>query len=278
MRDHGVHQVASRWRAAVGTNPNVFADAVGTPWWAAERIWSSPGVLEADADPASTFCCLISVEGAVRMHAGESSFVLDEHKFVVLESAAPLSAASEGASARMEMRFTSSRLGAEQFKKLLGQPLEVSEAHWQLAVAMLTTLISAPPPPGSGTLSLRGVLEHLVISLLSEARDQRLLAHGGAGSDLLVRAMRMIDANFDRPDFSVAMLASMMAVSPTHLHRVFAPMELSPRRAIEQTRVRAATDLLAHPDPAAPIDLNVVAKTSGFSSVRQMRNALDRWA
>lgn len=207
--------------------------------------------------------------------AGNGPFILDEHQFAVLESSSPITASSTGPSARVEGRLLSRRLGAEEFRFARERPFDVPEPFWQLAVATLNTLIAAPPDTvGGGSARIRNVLEELILTLLAEVHANELTAASSQAAQLQREATRLIGLHSGDPVFSVQLLASQLAVSQTHLHRIFAELGTTPRKAIERARVRAAREAL---EQAGAAPAAVIADRSGFTSVRQMRAALQRW-
>lgn len=210
---------------------------------------------------------------------GRGSCTLGEHQFAILKSDAKLTATSPGASARFEARFSSTRLSVERFRELLGTSFDVPEPYWQLTIATLNTLIAAPPDAnGGGSALIRGVLEELILSVLAEVQAGELVRSGSHAEQLQWDATRLIGLHFAEPDFSVQTLSSKLAVSQTHLHRIFAELNTTPRKAIERARVDAANSALNLGSTASAGDIEEIALNSGFRSVRQMRAAIARWA
>lgn len=221
---------------------------------------------------------LVSVEGTLTVDTGQAWFTVGEHQFAVFESDRHLTSTSTGATARFEARISSRELAMERFRGVLNTPFDAPEPYWQLAVATLNTLIAAPPDPaGGGVVRIRGMLEELMLTVLAEDRAAELTRSGSHSDQLRWQADRLISLHFSEPEFSVQTLASQLAISQTHLHRVFAEHNSTPRKAIEQARVQAANDALTRRRTASAMETEEIANSSGFASARQMRSAIQRW-
>lgn len=95
---------------------------------------------------------------------------------------------------------------------------------------------------------------------------------GDASRTLIEKAAALISERYADPAFTSAQIAVHLGVSTSQLYRAFAAQGTTPRRVLQQTRVRHAVMLL--PPLATPAEAAAVAAASGFGTGRALRKAL----
>jgi AraC-like DNA-binding protein len=112
------------------------------------------------------------------------------------------------------------------------------------------------------------------ISVLKQRLDELCRDMGVVDEDGLAEVREAIMHNAKGGDYSLAGLASAMAISPRSLQRRVQQAGTSTRVLIEDTRYAYAMDLLAD----STISVAAVGQRLGFDSERGFRRAFERWA
>ena len=114
-----------------------------------------------------------------------------------------------------------------------------------------------------GQAALGGLMR--LMAYIAQCRASQPAASGG--EDSYRRALWLLNANYQRPDFRIAEVASFVGLSRSQLFRVFkAQCGRSPMEVLGELRLSHAKRLLS----GTSLSLNEVALSSGFSSAARL--------
>ncbi len=258
--------------------PNRYSvELVGVGSWTVSRVWSTGGALQALPLPAGVTRVLIGVdgEGDVRSVDGRT-FRVRPGQLLLVDGQAKVSTQSAGLWARCEWQLHAPALRQEQFQRHFDHPVELPEGSYALITTMTNAIsTSADLANISGADHLLEALTATVMAAIGDARtpSEELT---GLQAGHLHAADEAIGAHYTQPSFSVAALASEIAVSTVYLHQIYARVGKTPGKAIEERRARAAHMLMKASPFVTRQTWEEAATASGFTSVRRLRAALQR--
>lgn len=239
--------------------------------WGIGRANLPGGRFQTARQPRRVFRIFLLVEGEIvcivnnrqiPVRAGESISIRSDQKLVVLSKRPWL---------RYEWLLRSNWPAEE---RILAVPW--SPAYQKLFVSVSDSLLEHPEiseDQGSAAIwdvmasimsSMRATLRGIPVSLTPyrEAQYQK--------------AVGTIEELYGDPTFSVEILAQSTGASLSALHAVFKAAGTTPRRAIEERRVRAAFAHLSVLRNRSYETLQKVATEVGFRSVKQLKSAMNR--
>lgn len=240
------------------------------------RAWTPAGNRVYRAVPAdNTFRLVFAIDGAISITTSGVDIRVDPGEMILLDAEADTIGASTDASARYEWQFTPTVLATPRFRGRLDEPIRPEPAQWKM-LAQVTNITLSELSHGNGSFDahVRLGIEHLCAAALSPS--SRVRAAGIHAQALFSHAMDAIETRFRDPAYSVPRLAADVGVSVSTLHRVFAAMGTTPRKQIEQRRVREVQAALAGQREVSRGEVTWLAESSGFTSRQQLRDTLRR--
>jgi len=277
-------RVAHEWfaqreqRVESSASFRVFADTARGGGLALARIWHTAATIHRQPGSGKGLTVLIQIEGDARLDVADTSTVmaLVPGAAALIPDGLPYSLSTDAATARVEIRLRHS-LG------LLADGKAVTWAEHPYIRVLLATVnaaLSAPAvdPAAAGFAHLKSAIRSILFARASAvplAANEKLR---GSEAVLFQRAQAVIERDSVKPDFQVADLASQLRVSQVYLRRVFAHAGTTPLKVIRDTRVRNALVHLQHAhNPRPRHELERIARSVGFSSVRRMKETLATW-
>jgi AraC-like DNA-binding protein len=151
----------------------------------------------------------------------------------------------------------------------------VSESGYRAAlVATVNAALSSDVSPGDAAFAdLRIAIEHLLAASFQEPTPP---VRPSRQETLFSDALAMIRREARDPRLSVGVLARRLNVSERTLRRALSQHGTSVRTEIARERARSAHDLIARATPRSADDLRSIASSTGYTSVRWMRESLRR--
>ncbi|WP_424937689.1 MULTISPECIES: hypothetical protein [Bacteria] len=263
------------WRATTRIDRSSVELTRGSTWTIA-RVWSTVGTLEAETLTTGTSRILLSVDGTAEAQVEEATFTLVPRTMLVVPGEVNLSITNTTLWARCEWHLRTPMLRHGLLAAHHGKPLHLSRDHYQL-LATMTNVVSTEA--GFGESRGAGVLldsfASVVAAAVLDAVDTTPQLSKSQAA-IIERARQVIDERHVDPTFSVATLASELAVSPYYLSRLYAVLSTTPRRSIEARRVETARALLKLAPAHSHGAMLEVAHRSGFNTVRTLQAALRR--
>ena len=219
---------------------------------------------------------LLSVDGTANITIGRECIALRPRQLLVLDAAAETETKNERLWARCEWRLRSPILRQERFSEYYNRPLTVNAENYSLITSM-TNVISTNRRFGesAGETTLHDALASALASTLCTAADEPTTL-SPPQAKIIRAARRVIDDCYDDPLFNVRELAKAVSVSPDYLRHLAALTGTSPREMIEKRRVSAANALLRANPVRSRETLEVVRRSSGYTTVRRMQDAIAR--
>lgn len=242
--------------------------------WTVARIWSTSCKLKSQPLPWRTTRTIATVDGAAEVTVNGKTFNLTAGQIIVLGNGDEVTVEHEALWARFEWILRSSMSGMRI--DAWRTPVAVPDGYQHLLGAITNTLVMAPAIGRTrGAALLLEMLSGTVTSLVASASDLPLTMTPHQ-IELYDRAIDIIDDQYSDPSFDVQALSKLVPLSVSTLHAVFQAAGTTPRRAMEERRVRAALiDLSKFPVPEKGA-FERVALSSGFTSAKQLRSALAR--
>lgn len=158
------------------------------------------------------------------------------------------------------------------------QPVRWDDSPYtRVLVAAVNAALSSPgvDPASAGYAHLKAAVRVLLFASSASVPVADSGNLNGSAAMLYQRAQAVIERDSVKPEFRVADLAAELRVSAVYLRRVFARAGTTPLKAIRDARVRNARLHLQHTRPTpSRTELERIARASGFSSVRHMRESL----
>lgn len=244
--------------------------------WIVSRLWNTGGALSALPLPPGTVRVIVGVDGAADVHLGEETVTLAPQQLILLDGTTSVTTENQMLWARCEWHLHSPALVQERFAAHFSRPLDMLPGSYALFTAMTNTISTAPSMGWTAGADL------LLEALSGSVRAAVLDAVGGSLSlsisqeKLFRDATAVIEARYADRSFDVTALAEELHVSTRYLRTVFAAIGTTPRAAIEARRVEAASALLGTGHKRNRINLETVARSSGFSTVARLQAAPDR--
>lgn len=277
-------QVAHEWfaqrkqRVESSASFRVFADTARGGGLTLARIWHTAATIHRQPGNDSGLTALIQIEGDAQIDVPNMStpMALAPGAAALIPHGVPFSLSADAATARVEVRLRHS-LGLV----IDGKPVTWDEhPYTRVLLATVNAALSAPAvdPAAAGFAHLKAAIRSLLFAGASSvplAANEKLR---GGEAVLFQRAQAVIERDSVKPDFQVADLAAQLRVSQVYLRRVFAHAGTTPLKAIRDTRVRNALVHLQHAhNPRSRHELERIARSVGFSSVRRMKETLAAW-
>ena len=270
---------AQRKQRVEGATPfRVFADTARGGGLTLARIWHTAATIHRQPGNGSGLTALIQIEEDARIEIPNTETVttLAPGTAALIPDGLPYSLTTDAATARVEIRLRHS-LGLLADGKALTWG---EHPYTRVLLATVNAALSAPAvdPAAAGFAHLKAAIRSL---LFAGAASMPLAAHEklrGGEAVLYQRAQAVIERDSVKPDFQVADLAAELRVSQVYLRRVFAHVGTTPLKAIRDTRVRNALLHLQHAhNPRSRHELERIARSAGFSSVRRLKETLATW-
>ncbi len=262
---------ASGWSVRKGTyrDHHAFIGEFSTPTVTVRRVWHTP--VEADrapdhfptADPAL----------GVWMHLGGDLFVSSHSGVEVpmptggayFHARTPSSFRNTRPTARFELSLARLDNRRPERGAIIGRR---DSATWSALAGVINAILNAREAPDIRTLALYAEsIDTLVEALWFES----VPVITSVDRDTFARALELITENSSDPTFTIEALASMLGVTRPHVTRLFRERGAMPSRILKRERVQKARKMLAI-DPTTPLD--TIARSSGFSSTRLLRESL----
>jgi AraC-like DNA-binding protein len=272
----GQNWFTQRGQRAAGRAPfRVFADSATGSGLTLTRIWHSPATIARDPVDGQGLTVLIQLDGTAQLDLvrTNTSLSLSPEAAVLIPDEEPYVLSAETATARIEIGLRHS----------LGLVNEGQVINWDdspytrvlvaaVNAALNTTTID---PASAGYGHLKAAIRGLLFASSASIPEAAFTPLKGNAAVLFQRAQAVIERDAVKPEFRVADLAAELRVSQVYLRRIFSQVGTSPLKAIRDARVRNAHDHLQHarPNPSRA-ELQRIARTAGFSSVRHMRESL----
>ncbi|WP_424935849.1 MULTISPECIES: helix-turn-helix domain-containing protein [Bacteria] len=252
------------------------AELVTSGSWTIARLWSTAGTLRSSPLEAGTIRLILGVAGAADVTVNRTTLRLEPYEIVLLDGETAVRTESADMWARFEWRLIAPALQQPRFRAHFGRALALSREHYALLTTMsnvISTREAFGVSPGSG--ALQDAFAGAALAAVLDATDETEELSSSL-SRILQEARRVIEARYTDESFDVATLAATLRLSMRHLRRPFAALGTTPAQAIEERRLAAADTVLDHTPARSRDTLEQVAMASGFSSVRRLRDALDR--
>ncbi|GAB3633881.1 hypothetical protein GCM10027421_32340 [Microbacterium shaanxiense] len=211
----------------------------------------------------------IDGEGTVRTAAG--SVTVPPRTILALPGDAQVETTQSAPWARMFWEVDYPALHLPRFRAAYTRVLNVEGHLWNLITAITNVLAPSDNRPHSDEDPF---LAEALGAALTAALSSAVAPLMAARPSLYADALRIIDGQHRDPALSVTILAQRLSVSVPHVHRLFAHAGSKPRDAIEERRVSTALALQQLAD--GHMDEKEIAAHAGFTSVRRMRDAIQR--
>jgi AraC-like DNA-binding protein len=157
------------------------------------------------------------------------------------------------------------------------RPLNIKPEYYKILTSMANAVCTTPElfTDSCSPILLSAFANVIYAAILSSVAHHPGLSPSRAA--LVADANAKIEQHYTDPRFDVAALVSELAVSRSLLHRAFAAAGSTPRRALEEVRVLAAAAYLESVPAPGVNTYAAAAAQAGFSSTRQMRQAMNRF-
>jgi AraC-like DNA-binding protein len=253
-------------------------EMVSSPTWTVARLWSTAATLHATPRKAKSHRILLGADGEATVSTGSKNQTLRAQQLIVLDGASTVATKNHGVWARYEWHMQSPLFDQEDVVRHCARPIDIKPEYFKVLTSMANAVCVAQGLNGDpcAPILLSAFASSIYAAIKSSIDGNSMLSPGR--SALVAAAQQHIEENYADPNFDVAALVKQLAVSRGLLHRAFAAAGTTPRRALEEKRVLCAISLLDS-IPAKGVNTYVeVAEQSGFTSTRQMRNAMARFS
>lgn len=264
------------WRPLGSPPLHASVEMTAAPSWLVGRCWTTPASLAATPLKQRLQRVIVCVDGEVMITRGsEAPFRLTRQQMVVIDGAVPLTATTSMMWSWCEWQLVTP-FHTTRRRDLFMQPLVLTEDTFNLMAN--TTGVFCTQPGLSISPGARALTSALNTTLYAAVLDGLGLPNSLSltSLELLQRALNLIEARYRDSSFSVRELAEALSVHHSFLNRLFAHIDTTPRRALEERRVESARALLEAGPQRSRVTMDNVAHVSGFASVQQMRSALRR--
>ncbi|MFJ2503709.1 helix-turn-helix domain-containing protein [Microbacterium sp. NPDC087592] len=252
----------------------VIADSTSGGGLALSRIWHDPASIQRDPVDGVGLTVLVQIDGTaiLRMTDSDTTITLKPGSAVLIPDGASYVLTAEAPVARIEVGLRHS-IGLVSDN----QPISWDESPYtRVLIAAVNAALSPPvvDPASAGYAHLKAAIRVLLFASSAGAPVSASANLQGSAAVLYQRAQAVIERDAIKPEFRVADLAAELRVSEVYLRRVFSRAGTTPLKAIRDARVRnARLHLHTRPTPSRA-ELQRIARASGFSSVRHMRESL----
>lgn len=264
------------WSAQTSQPARSSVELTETSTWVVSRLWSTTGVLQALPRPVGTYRIIIGVDGEASVRVGNENFHIVPRKALIIDGGASILTENSGLWARFEWHLRTAVLQQERFSQYLSKPFEMDDDYYQVIAAMTNTISVVPgfaQSHGSGFMF--GALTNIITAALINSVGMSD-ALSSTQSDLLKKATDLIEGHYSDDTFTASAMTARLMASQASIYRVFAAAGTTPRLAIEARRVASAVSLLASAPVRNANTVKGIAHQSGFTSARQMKEAMKR--
>ncbi|MBS1674323.1 MAG: helix-turn-helix transcriptional regulator, partial [Actinobacteria bacterium] len=240
-RQEGVDGLrALGWSPAPGAVPWLEADVLSGVDWTVGRAWTAGVLSRAPERTVGALHVFVGVEGRGSIVVGDEEITVADRQVVIVDADRDTQLSSVAPWARLEWVLVAPALVLSRTLQPHA-PVVVHDLHWDMIAAMTNTLVGREPagPVADSLPPLDGIGHVLGQLLLVALGDADLLAQpqGSPTAEvLMLRARTLIAENFADPAYAVRDLRRDLALSNTHLHRLFADQGTTPRRELEARR------------------------------------------
>lgn len=265
------------WLDSPAHFPWLEADVVRGAGWVIGRVWSAGATVKGNARLPGTLHVIIGAKGRGSVVVDGVETTLQDREVGIFEPRTQMQLSSPTPWARFEWVFAAPALSLSRVLRPRA-PLTIPTTYWEIISATTSIVVAGSEPPEAAfpPLDVLGpVLEHLLSAAIADADAVYGRENAGDTKPLMRRARELISANSTNPGYGVSDLQRDLALSKTHMHRLFAERGTTPRRELEAQRVDAALTLMASPQGAS-LAPKEVAEATGFRSVERMMSALAR--
>lgn len=267
------------WKSLDRRFPRIVAHSATSQKWVASRIWSAASHLTSTTVPRRRAArIVVGIEGMGRVAVRDRSYELPPKHILVVRSDSPVVISCEKSWARFYWEFDDLERGDSLLLRALQGPRLLPDLYWNLIAATTNTVVTRAEQD-----DIRfddPFLNESVLTLFSAAVVNSLAVENLRSDELsrrFLEAIQLIEARHSDRALNVAQLARLLGVSIPHLHRVFAAQDTTPGREIERHRVLSAHALITSRQRSGRHSAEAVARLSGFTSTRRMRDALQRF-
>ncbi|SDY78167.1 helix-turn-helix domain-containing protein [Herbiconiux ginsengi] len=254
----------------------VFADTLSASGFEVARVWHTTAHLTHRADRhASGFVAIIQLDGETMLTTGAQAepIRLEPGTCTLVALSDHFELRSRAPAARMEI--SSDRMQASPALSRSIRVVDESGYRAALIATVNAALSSAVSPQDAAFADFRIAIEHLLAASFQEPPPP---VRPSRQETLVNEALGMIRREARDPRLSVGVLARRLNVSERTLRRALSQRGTSVRAEIARERARSARDLLARAAPQSSEDLRSIASSTGYTSVRWMRESLRRHA
>ena len=246
--------------------------------WKLARVWSTPANLRAARLRPNTTRVVLSVDGEATFVIDSEEVALSPGHLLILDGGCSTRVNHSAAWTRFEWHLRSHLLGLPRLRRLQSEAIRITKEDYRILTTMANALIATGSDGKiSGDAFRLAAITCLIAAAASSASAGHISLSPGRAY-LMLRAEKVIEDRFLEVNFDVEALVRDLSVSKALLFRTFSGAGTTPRRAIEDRRASYAVSLIESIPGKGPSTQQEVAGACGFSSVRQMRTAIARWA